>query len=170
MKDRLQVRDELVVGWRWSRIWLAAAGLGVFVAGATVAIVVGDLAAVDLALMWAVLVFFASVLAAHLGIAVAFPVALRVDERGIDLRQAGPIPWSAITRCSITRYRGMRMFSVIVDREAMAAASADWVTPRLRRALRHGQTRDTALCLFDVPRGQLALTLKRHGVWLDEHH
>lgn len=168
MNAGLQVRDELVIGWRWSRVWLAAAGLAFFVAGATAAIVIGDLDAVDLAVMCAVLVFFALVLAAHLGAAFAFPVALRVDERGIDLRQAGPIPWSAITSCSITRYRGMRMFSVIVDRDATATASADWITPRLRRALRHGHTRETALCLFDVPRAQLALTLKRHGVWLDE--
>jgi hypothetical protein len=52
----------------------------------------------------------------------------------------------------------------------MAAASADWVTPRLRRAMHRGHTRETALCLFEVPRGALALTLKQHGAWLDKRH
>jgi hypothetical protein len=159
------------IGWRVSGIGLPVAmSLGFSGIGAAMIVDPGAGVLVHVFGAFVILVFGLNVVSL-VGNAVRYPVALRIDETGIDIAQRGPIPWAAVRRCTIQTYNRTRTLAVWVGEPGESLARIrrqPWMTRRLRRRIRRAPFHSISLRVLDASIPEITAQLRRYGRVLGE--
>lgn len=157
--------QEVTIGWRWGRITAVTAGFAALPVAVAVFGFPDDPGTVERVFFWTAILAYASMPLLNLvRPAALWPIALRLDGRGIDLVEGGALPWSAVAGCSIERFNNVRFLIVSGAPEAIVP---EHLARRLYRPLvRQGRMR-LSLLFLDADVAQLALALERFGQRLE---